>query len=229
MADGGRRGRFITLEGPDGSGKSTQTALLARWLQASRVEAVVTREPGGTEIGEAIRGLLLQSRGVERGALTDALLFNAARAQVVAAVIRPALDAGRLVVCDRYADSSLAYQGYGGGVAIERLRRLEAVATGGLRPDLTILFDLPVEAGLARRIGGERSQWTRYETDPAFDRAFHERVRAGYLELAREDPDHWRVIDADRAPDEIASDVADVVRPALVAWGVLPVPAPTAD
>ena len=151
------RGWFITLEGPEGAGKTTQAAALAAHLAARGVDVHLTREPGGTWLGERLREVLLARTASDAPApsaatdpMTDALLFNAARRQLVTEVIRPALEAGRSVLCARFADSTLAYQGYGAGVELDRLRALEAAATDGLRPDLTILLDLPVEAGLAR-------------------------------------------------------------------------------
>jgi dTMP kinase len=148
----------------------------------------------------------------EHDALTDALLFNAARRQLVRDVLAPALAGGGIVICDRFADSTLAYQGYGSGASLSALRALAEVATDGLRPTRTVLLDLPAEIGLARRFGGSADQLTRFETSDAFDRAFHERVRAGYLELAAQEPDRWRVVDASLAPDEVASRVWEQVR-----------------
>lgn len=193
---------FITLEGPDGAGKSSQVGPLAQRIRALGREVVTTREPGGTPIGERIRELLLS--GGERDALTDALLFNAARRQLVADVIRPALEGGAVVICDRYSDSTLAYQGYGAGVPLDRLRALADVATGGLVPDRTVLFDVSPEAGLRRRAEGEKSEITRFESAEAHDLAFHSRVREGYLELAAADAERWRVVDARRTSDEVA-------------------------
>jgi dTMP kinase len=195
-------GTFITLEGPDGAGKSSQIEPLADRIRALGREVVLTREPGGTPMGERIRELLLH--GDARDPLTDALLFNAARRQLVADVIGPALARGAVVVCDRYTDSTLAYQGYGAGVSLESLRALADIATGSLRPDRTILLDLSPEAGLRRRAQGEKSEITRFESAEAHDIAFHRRVREGYLELAAADPWRWRVVDADRMTDEVA-------------------------
>lgn len=207
-----RRGLFITLEGPDGAGKSVQAALLADRLSAKGREVVVTREPGGTPLGERIRELLLEVDVAARDPVADALLFNAARRQLVAEVIRPALERGALVVCDRFADSTLAYQGYGAGAPLDALATLAGLATGSLWPDRTVLLDLPVEDGLARRSGGDAAGLTRFEVATEFDRAFHERVRAGFRELAQREPERWRVVDASLAPAEVSEKVWEVVR-----------------
>ena len=204
------RGWFITLEGPEGAGKTTQAAALAAHLAARGVDIHLTREPGGTWLGERLRDVLLARTASDAPApsaatdpMTDALLFNAARRQLVTEVIRPALEAGRSILCARFADSTLAYQGYGAGVELDRLRALEAAATDGLRPDLTILLDLPVEAGLARVAPGDV---TRFEAE--FDLAFHRRVRDGFLALAAAEPGRFAVIDATLAADEVAAAIA---------------------
>jgi dTMP kinase len=202
-----QRGRFVTFEGPDGSGKSTQAARLAAALEARGVNVVLTREPGGTVLGERVRAILLDGAGGRHSPRADALLFNAARAQLVDEVIEPALAGGAVVICDRYADSTLAYQGRGSGLPLDQLAEIGGFATRGLEPDLTILLDLQVAAGLARRIAGEPEGMTRFESADAFDAAFHERVRAGFLDLARAEPARWRVVDADRDPEAIAVDV----------------------
>lgn len=198
---------FITLEGPDGAGKSSQAALLAGRLRDLGLSVVLTREPGGTELGEQIRRTLLETSAAGHDALSDALLFNAARSRLVAEVVWPALASGALVICDRFADSTLAYQGYGAGIDLDALRALAEIATGGLVPARTVLVDLPVEVSLARRHGGPAADLTRFETAAEHDKAFHERVRNGYLELAALDPVRWRKVDgsADRAA--VADDV----------------------
>jgi dTMP kinase len=203
------RGWFITIEGPEGAGKTTQAARLEAHLRDSGVAVVRTREPGGTALGERIREVLLDAashRDQPIDPLADALLFSAARRQLVSEVIRPALSAATSVVCARFADSTLAYQGYGAGLPIDDLRALERVATGGLRPDLTILLDLPPEIGLGRKAPDDR---TRFEL--AFDLDFHRRVRDGFLELAAREPERFAVVDA--AADEGA--VWDGVRRAV--------------
>jgi len=197
------RGRLITLEGPEGAGKTVLGQRLAAALVAAGHSVVLTREPGGTRLGERLRSLLLESGGrVEPRA--DALLFNAARAQLVAEILRPAIAAGQVIVCARFADSTLAYQGYGEGLPLDELRALAEVATGGLVPDRTILLDLDPEIGLRRKNDGEQ---TRFES--GFDLAFHRRVREGFLALAGAEPDRFRVIDASRGVDAVFADVRD--------------------
>jgi dTMP kinase len=206
-----RRGVFITLEGPDGAGKSSQQAYLAERLTEAGETVTVTREPGGTQLGERVRAVLLDSSAAH-DPLSDALLFNAARHQLVEDVIAPALSDGGVVLSDRFADSTLAYQGYGGGAPLDTLKVLAEIATDGLLPTRTVLLDLPVEDGLARRQGGPAAELTRFETSAAHDRAFHERVRAGYLELATAEPARWRIVDASRPPEEVAEMVWGAVR-----------------
>lgn len=209
-------GRFITLEGPDGAGKSSQAERLGQRLRDEGADPLLTREPGGTRLGEQVRGLLLEGEAVGHDAISDALLFNAARRQLVGQVIAPALAAGRVVVCDRYSDSTLAYQGYGEGAPLDILRVLAEVSTGGLQPDRTLLFDLPPEQGLDRRLGGPQAEMTRFERGLRHDLDFHRRVRQGYLEMAATEPDRWRVIDATAAPEDVAAQVWQEVRDLLV-------------
>ena len=199
------RGWFITIEGPEGAGKTTQAVALAKHLVDADVDVHVTREPGGTWLGERLRELLLArtDAAARTDPLTDALLFNAARRQLVTEVIEPAIAAGRTILCARFADSTLAYQGFGSGVPLETLRALAAAATGGLTPDLTILLDLPPEEGLARVAPGDV---TRFEAE--FDLAFHRRVRAGFLTLADMEPARFVVVDASRPAEMVARDVA---------------------
>ena len=194
---------FITLEGIEGSGKST---LAPRLTRALGPDTLLTQEPGGTELGRAIRSLLLDPRNGAMAASTELLLYFADRAQHVEEQLKPALAAGRTVLCDRYVDSSLAYQGYGRGLSIDDIRAIAEVATGGLVPDLTVLLDIEVVAGL-RRVG-RRGPQDRLESE---DVAFHERVRAGYHEMARQDPGRWRVVDAAGSHDEVFARVLDVV------------------
>ena len=195
-------GRFLTLEGPDGSGKTSHAIRLTQALRDRGHDALLTREPGGTPLGERLREILNSPSGPPIEPLAEALLFSSARAEHVAEVIRPALDAGRIVVCARYADSTLAYQGYGSGRPVEQLRELQHIATGGLWPDRTILLDIPADVGLGRK-GPE--EHTRFEV--GFDLDYHQRVRAGFLELAAAEPERWVVVNANRDPDEVFEDV----------------------
>jgi len=203
-----RRGRFITLEGPDGAGKSVQAVRLAAALRAGGQAVTLTREPGGTPLGERIRDVLLMGDDAPRTPQSDALLFNAARSQLVRDVIAPALARVEIVICDRFADSTVAYQGYGSGFDHGSLRQLERLATGGLRPHLILLLDVPVAVGLARRARGAPSELTRFERSSQHDIPFHERVRQGYLEMAASDPHRWRVIDAGTDPAAVAEQIA---------------------
>ena len=204
-----RRGSLVVLEGGEGSGKSRLQGALAECLVADGVRVVATREPGGTPLGEDIRNLILADRSVD-DALAELLLFEAARAHLVREIIRPGLEAGALVLCDRFVASSIAYQGAGRGIGREVVERANEIATGGLVPDLTLLLDLPVEVGLARRSSGGGENHFDRET-----LAFHERVRAAYLELARESPDAWRVIDASQPFEDVSAAATAAVRVVL--------------
>jgi dTMP kinase len=203
------RGRFITLEGPEGSGKTTAARHLAEWLRGRGIATLLTKEPGGTPLGEEIRRIVLHMRGMsdDLDPRADALLYAAARAQHVARVIQPALERGEWVVCARYLDSSLAYQGAGYGNDPDELRRLQAFATFGLRPDLTLLLDLPVEVGLERT--RRRAEWNRFEDTEEV--AFFERVRAAYLGLAAEDPDRFEIVDGSGSVEEADAAIRAVV------------------
>ncbi len=189
---------FITFEGPDGSGKTTQLRGLAEFLCQQNYQVLTTREPGGTSISEQIRTILFDLRNAEMVPRTEILLFLASRAQLVEQVIRPYLASGGIVLCDRYADSTLAYQGYGHQVNLDQLKVLIDFATGGLKPDLTLLLDLEVEEGLRRRVQG--GDWNRMD---AYARAFHQRVRQGFLELAGKEPQRWVTIDAGQPPEQV--------------------------
>jgi dTMP kinase len=199
---------FITLEGPDGSGKTSQLAPLAAFLQTQGYDVVTTREPGGTSISNQVRDILLtRMDNTEMHPRTEILLFCAARAQLVEEFIRPQLDAGKIVICDRYADSTLAYQGFGHGVDIQVLKNLLAFATGNLWPDLTLLLDVEAEIGLRRR-QKEGEEWNRLD---AYAVQFHCQVQQGYQRLAKEEPARWRCIDASLSPGEVQQRMQAVV------------------
>jgi dTMP kinase len=199
-------GLFVTFEGGEGSGKSTQLARLDERLRRSGFDPLVVREPGGTRLAESIRALLLDT-GAPIGGVTEALLMVAARSDLVATRLRPALDAGRIVLCDRYTDSTLAYQGGGRGLDGAMLAAWNRAATGGLQPDLTLLFDLDPELGLARRVAS-RGGTNRIDLE---SESFHGRVRERYLQLARAEPARFTVLDADRGAPELAERVWSVV------------------
>ncbi len=185
---------FVTFEGPEGSGKSTQARLLAAYLQESGEDVLLTREPGGTAIGDQIRTILHSHDNTAMLPASELLLYNAARAQIVAEVIRPALAQGKIVLSDRYADSTIAYQGYGRQLDLDTVRKINALATGGLVPDLTFLIDIGVQDGLARRKDGAKrgEEWNRMDS---LSCEFYERVREGYLEMMRAEPGRWVRID----------------------------------
>jgi dTMP kinase len=208
---------FITLEGIEGSGKTTQLPRLCDFLTARGLDCIVTREPGGTAAGRRIRAILLdpESRGLSPKA--ELLLYVADRADHVAKVILPALSAGKIVVCDRYVDATIAYQGIARGLGAELVASLHRLLFDDLKPDLTLLFDLPPDVSLRRALGalqrGDRSAGeSRFEKEA---RAFHERVRAGYLQLADREPDRYRVLDAAAAPEQVTQAVIDAVSAAL--------------
>lgn len=203
---------FITLEGPEGSGKSSQLPILAEWLREQGYNVYTTREPGGTLISDQIRTILHDLENTAMHPRTEILLYLASRSQHVEEVIRPLLQKDTIVLCDRYADSTLAYQGYGHGVDIPTLKKLLDFSTGGLYPDLTILLDLEVEVGLERRLqsGGE---WNRLD---AYALAFHKRVREGYLTLVADEPQRWRIVDAAQPFDDVQTALREVIRADLV-------------
>ena len=185
---------FITLEGPEGSGKTSQLPPLVEYMREQGYEVFPTREPGGTSIGEQIREVIHDLKNVEMHPRTETLLYQAARAQIVEQVFKPRLAAGEIVISDRYYDSTIAYQGYGHQQDLDQVRALVRYATGGLVPDLTILLDVDVEAGLRRKTQNG-SEWNRLD---AYTLEFHQRVRRGYLEMARAEPQRWVMIDAGR-------------------------------
>jgi dTMP kinase len=209
-------GLFVTFEGPEGSGKSTQARRLYEHLTAAGYLVLLTREPGGTRIGDGIRSLLLDLANTEMAPTTETLLFSAARAQHVTERIRPHLERGGIVVCDRFADSTYAYQGYGLGRDLDELKVITRIATGGLTPDLTILLDLPVEVGLGRKRFGEApgtvqdaAEWNRLD---AREISFHQRVRAGYHELCKVDTERWLMFDAQRDRDDLTASIQKAVQ-----------------
>lgn len=215
------RGIFITLEGQDGSGKTTAARALAASMQKLGREVILTREPGGTALGERVRSILLDDESQRVSVTAEALLFAASRAQLVEEVIRPALERGGVVICDRFADSSLAYQWGARGLPLEPLKVVQVLATGGLEPDLTFLLDLPVEQSLRRQGGrGAEANWLDRESA-----AFHEGVRQAYHSLAAASPARWRVIDATRDAARVADDIWCLV----VESGLLHADAGTAD
>lgn len=198
---------FITLEGPEGSGKSMQICEMAEFLRGHGKQVLTTREPGGTFIGDQIREVIMRMENTMMSPHAEILLFCAARAQIVEEVIRPSLEKGLIVISDRYADSTLAYQGYGHGLDLETLKLILHFATGGLKPDLTLLLDVDVEEGLKRRrIGG--GEWNRLDAQQL---AFHQRVRQGYLKMAVEEPTRWRVINARQKPPQVQADIQAVL------------------
>lgn len=196
---------FVALEGPEGSGKSTAAAGLANLLQQAGRGVVVTREPGAGELGQRIRSILLD--GPDMPPLSELFLFLADRANHMVETIKPAIDSGKVVLCDRHADSTVVYQGHARGLDVAELRRLNALATGGIKPDLVLLFDLPVEVGLARVESKDR-----LDAEPV---SFHEKVRAGFLAEASLDPGRWVVLDASQEPEKVLADAWQALSAAL--------------
>jgi dTMP kinase len=194
---------FITLEGPDGSGKTSHMKPLAEWLEGQGYRVHTAREPGGTSISEQIRAVIHDLKNTEMHPHTETLLYQAARAQIVEQVIRPKLAEGWIVLCDRYADSTLAYQGYGHQQNLDEVRALVRYATSGLLPDLTLLLDVDVETGLSRRQKGG-GEWNRLD---AYQLAFHRRVRSGYLEMVKQEPGRWVVVDAGQGWENVQGDL----------------------
>lgn len=208
---------FISFEGIEGSGKSTAQRLLAEHLQGLGYDPLLTREPGGCALGRSLRPILLDARTRGLSSRAELYLFLADRAQHVAEVIRPALEAGQAVLCDRYTDSTLAYQGYGRGLDPEHLRRINDMATGGLMPDLTLLLDLPVHCGLERAGLRNREEGTVL-SEGRFDAEsleFHERVRQGYRSLAAEEPERFAIIDAAQPPEDVVLQCLSAVEASL--------------
>ncbi|MFO7624413.1 MAG: dTMP kinase [Anaerolineales bacterium] len=197
---------FITLEGSEGSGKTSQLPALARLLKKSGYNVLTTREPGGTLIGDQIRVILSDQGNTAMSARAESLLFMAARAQLVAEVVQPHLQTGGIVISDRYAESTLAYQGYGRQLDLQQLRVLLDFATYELKPDLILLLDIDVEEGLRRRMqGGDLNRLDILEVE------FYQRVRRGYLEMAAADSQRWVIVDAQRSPDQVQADIGRIV------------------
>ena len=213
MAASKKPGLFITLEGPEGSGKSTHAPRLAEHLRSSGRDVLLTREPGGTSIGDQIRAILNDHANAAMQPIAETLLFCASRAQLASQMLRPHLARGGTVVCDRFSDSTIAYQGYGHGLNREMLSAICDFASGGLKPDLTLLLDLPVETGLARRRRGS-GDWNRLD---ALEVEFHRRVRKGYLELAKQEPARWIRIDAEKGEEDVWRQILEAVESRIAA------------
>jgi len=203
-----KTGKFITLEGPEGSGKSTQAKIMIRRLGELGIEAMYTREPGGTALGEEIRNVLQHNQAGEAPCeRAELLLFEASRNQLVEKVIHPALEKGTWVICDRFMDSTTAYQGYGRGLPVDEVKAIHHFTVNGVTPDLTLLLDLEVETGferIAQRFLELGESADRFEQE---ERSFHERVRQGYLKLAKEEPNRFRIVDASQEPESVSVDI----------------------
>ena len=202
---------FITFEGPDGSGKTLQVKPTVEFIQSLGYKVFAAREPGGTSIGDQVREILMNLENTSMKPRTETLLFCAARSQLVDQVLRPHLEAGEVVLLDRYADSTLAYQGYGHKNDLDLIRSLLAFATGGLKPDLTLLLDIDPESGLRRRQEGG-GEWNRLD---AYQLAYHKRVRDGYLKMAAEEPQRWQIIDASQPPGVVQSRIQKILSVSL--------------
>jgi dTMP kinase len=198
---------LITLEGPDGSGKTLQIPLLVDFLHQKGYTVFPAREPGGTAIGDQVRAILMNLKNTSMHPRTEALLFCAARAQLIEEVVRPHLMKNEIVILDRYADSTMAYQGYGHQNDLELVRLVLQFATGGLKPDLTFLLDIDPEAGLRRRQKGG-GEWNRMD---AYQLELHQRVRQGYLEMAKAEPQRWHIVDASQPPEVVQSALQKVI------------------
>ncbi len=210
------QGAFITFEGIEGSGKSTQIALLRDHLRQQGKTVTLTREPGGTSIGDQLRKVLLDPANKGLDPTAELLLYAASRSQHLREVILPSLAGGRIVLCDRFSDATLAYQGYGRGLSIPVIRELDRIVTAGLRPRLTVLLDIDARTGLGRARGRNAAEGlhgeARFENE---DIAFHTRVREGYLLLAREEPERIRLVNAARSPEEIQREIRQIIAPVL--------------
>lgn len=201
-----KKGLFITFEGGEGSGKTTQIRLLAAWLKKKDIPFLLTREPGGTPLADRIRSLLLDAKTKNLSPALELFLYAVARRDHVSEVILPALEDGKVVICDRFSDATLAYQGWGRGLPVKTIQKINHSATGGLKPNVTFLFDLPVQVGLGRAATRVRKLKKGTPLEDRFEREslnFHERIRRGYLTLARKGKRRFRIIDAQRSPSEI--------------------------
>jgi dTMP kinase len=210
---------FVSFEGAEGCGKSTQVRLLGDWLRGQGYNVLATREPGGTRIGDQVRDILLEPAHTEMDPRAEILLFSAARAQIVNQVIRPHLAAGGVVLCDRFADSTLAYQGYGHRLDLATLRTITRFATGDLWPDVTFYLALPVEEGLRRKAGGNLAEWNRMERKQL---EYHQRVAAGYEELAQAEPARWVSLDARQDIQVVQGMIRERIRDKLSSKGRQP-------
>lgn len=210
--------RFVTFEGGDGSGKTTQIKALANYLTSKGQACLVTREPGGTDLGVMLRRVLLEAGGAPIAPSSELFLYLADRAQHVSEVIRPAVAAGTIVLCDRFTDSTLAYQGYGRGLDLALLRRFNSVADDGTRPDLTLLLDCPVDVGLGRTAHRQKQSQGDAPREDRFERErleFHDKVRSGFLELARQEPERFRVVDAAQSAEEVSLAIRKIIDKAM--------------
>ena len=208
MAD---RGLFITFEGTDGAGKTTQIQRLTADLRRTGYDVCLTREPGGTPISEQIRDMLLNPDHSEMAATTELLLYAASRAQHVSEVIKPALEAGKVIISSRFADAMVVYQGYGRGLDLERIHRLNRIATDGVTPDVTFVLDLPVEIGL-QRVQNSRGGLDRLEREKI---EFHRRLREGYQTIAQQEPQRLKIIDAQVSPKQVYAQIQSIIQPLL--------------
>jgi len=199
-----KKGLFITFEGADGCGKTTQMKLLADYLKTQGLEVVLTREPGGKGLGERVREILLNYDG-EVSDRCESFLFLADRAQNIDIIVNPAVEQGKIVLCDRHIDSTVAYQGYGRGLDLDRIKMLNNLATNGRKPDLTIVFDIDVETSM-KRVGSEKDRMESAGIE------FHNKVRNGYLEIAKEEPDRIKVVDACKTIEEVFEEVKEIIK-----------------
>ncbi|WP_417463683.1 dTMP kinase [Kordiimonas sp.] len=205
------KARFLTFEGGEGAGKSTQIRLLANWLETQGVEVLLTREPGGSPGAELIRDLLLKGAVDRWLPISEALMLAAARADHIERTIKPALEAGKWVLCDRFYDSSVAYQGAGRGVGVEEVQHIQKIAFGDMRPDLTLILDLPVEIGLKRALAREGAKSDMEDRFERMERSFHETLRQAFLSIAEQEPERCVVLDADQAIEQLQENLRKII------------------